>query len=62
MRHDMKLLKCFAFVYFAISWARGIPGQFKTYKEDKSLKNLFLLLGKLIMTITAMIVAVGIYI
>ena len=58
----MDLLKCLAFIIFAIFWARQVPENYKIYKEDKSLKNLFLLLGRLIMTITAMIVAVGIYI
>lgn len=57
----MDLLKCFAFVYFAISWARGIPGQFKIYKEDKSKKNLLPLLGRLIMVIDCMILAAAIY-
>lgn len=57
----MDLLKFLAFIFFAIFWARGIPGQFKTYKEDKSKKNLLPLLGRLIMVIDCMILAAAIY-
>lgn len=57
----MDLLKFLAFIFFAIFWARGIPGQFKIYKEDKSRKNLLPLLGRLIMVIDCMILAAAIY-
>lgn len=57
----MDLLKCLAFILFAIFWARGIPGQFKIYKEDKSKKNLLPLLGRLIMVVASIILAVGVY-
>lgn len=57
----MDLLKCLAFIIFAIFWAREIPGNFKNYKEDKSSKNLLPLLGRLIMVIDCMILAAAIY-
>lgn len=58
----MDLLKCLAFIFFAIFWAREIPGNFKNYKEDKSSKNLLSLLGRLIMVIASIILALGVYI
>ena len=57
----MDLLKCLAFIFFAIFWAREIPENFKIYKEDKSSKNLLPLLGRLIMVIDCMILAAAIY-
>lgn len=57
----MKLLKFLLFVYFAIFWAKEIPKIFRNYNEDKSSKNLLLLLGRLIMVVASIILAVGVY-
>lgn len=58
----MDLLKCLAFIIFAIFWAREIPENFKRYKEDKSWKNLLSLLGRLIMVMASVILAIGVYV
>lgn len=58
----MKLLKFLFFVCFAIFWAREIPEIFINYKKDKSRNNLLPLLGRLIMVIASIILAVGVYI
>ncbi|WP_167627546.1 hypothetical protein [Peptoniphilus vaginalis] len=57
----MKLLKFLLFVYFAIFWAKEIPEIFRNYNEDKSSKNLLPLLGRLIMVVASIILAVGVY-
>lgn len=57
----MKLLKFLLFVYFAIFWAKEIQKIFRNYNEDKSSKNLLLLLGRLIMVVASIILAVGVY-
>ena len=58
----MDLLKCLAFIFFAIFWAREIPEKFKIYKEDKSWKNLLALLGRIIMVVASIILAIGVYV
>lgn len=58
----MDLLKCLAFIFFAIFWLREIPEIFRNYKEDKSSKNLLSLLGRLIMVFASIILAIGIYV
>lgn len=58
----MDLLKCLAFIIFAIFWAREIPENFKRYKEDKSPKNLLPLLGRLVMALASVILAIGVYV
>lgn len=58
----MDLLKCLAFIFFAIFWLREIPENLKNYKEDKSSKNLLSLLGRFIMVLASIILAIGIYV
>ncbi len=58
----MDLLKCLAFIIFAIFWAREVPENYKIYKKDKSSKNLLSLLGRLIMVLASIILAIGVYI
>lgn len=58
----MDALKCLAFIIFAIFWAREVPENYKIYKKDKSSKNLLSLLGRLIMVLASIILAIGAYI
>lgn len=58
----MDLLKCLAFIIFAIFWARQVPENYKIYKKDKSWKNLLPLLGRLIMALASVILAIGVYV
>lgn len=58
----MDLLKCLAFIIFAIFWAREVPENYKIYQEDKSWKNLLSLLGRLIMALASVILAIGVYV
>lgn len=58
----MDLLKCLAFIIFAIFWAREVPENYKIYKKDKSSKNLLSLLGRLIMVLASLILAIGVYV
>ena len=58
----MDVLKCLAFIIFAIFWAREVPENYKIYKEDKSWKNLLSLLGRLIMVLASIILAIGVYV
>ena len=57
----MKIFKCLGFIIFAIFWAREIPEIFKNYKKDKSRNNLLPVLGKLIMVLASIILAIGVY-
>lgn len=57
----MDLLKCLAFIIFVIFWAREIPEIFKNYKKDESRKNLLPVLGRLIMVLASIILAIGVY-
>ncbi|MDU5806417.1 MAG: hypothetical protein E6Z55_02985 [Peptoniphilus harei] len=58
----MDLLKCLAFIIFAIFWARQVPENYKIYKEDKSWENLLALLGRIIMVVASIILAIGVYV
>ena len=58
----MDLLKCLAFIFFAIFWLREIPENLKNYKEDKSWENFLILLGKILMVIASIILAIGVYV
>lgn len=58
----MDLLKCLAFIIFAIFWARQVPKNYKIYKEDKSWENFLILLGKILMVIASIILAIGVYV
>lgn len=58
----MDALKCLAFIIFAIFWAREVPENYKIYKKDKSSKNLLSLLGRLIMVLASLILAIGVYV
>lgn len=58
----MDLLKCLAFIIFAIFWARQVPENYKIYKEDKSWKNLLSLLGRILMVLASIILAIGVYV
>ena len=58
----MDLLKCLAFIIFAIFWARQVPENYKIYKEDKSCENFLILLGKILMVIASIILAIGVYV
>lgn len=58
----MDLLKCLAFIIFAIFWARRVPENYKIYKEDKSWENFLILLGKILMVIASIILAIGVYV
>ncbi|MDU3457014.1 MAG: hypothetical protein E7F47_03845 [Peptoniphilus harei] len=58
----MDLLKCLAFIIFAIFWARQVPENYKIYKEDKSWENFLILLGKILMVIASIILALGVYV
>lgn len=58
----MDLLKCLAFIIFAIFWARQVPENYKIYKEDKLWENFLILLGKILMVIASIILAIGVYV
>ncbi|MDU6743366.1 Uncharacterised protein [Peptoniphilus harei] len=58
----MDALKCLAFIIFAIFWARQVPENYKIYKEDKSWENFLILLGKILMVIASIILAIGVYV
>lgn len=58
----MDLLKCLAFIIFAIFWARQVSENYKIYKEDKSWENFLILLGKILMVIASIILAIGVYV
>ncbi len=57
----MKIFKCLGFIIFAIFWSSEIPKNFKNYKKDKSRNNLLPVLGKLIMVLASIILAIGVY-
>ncbi len=46
----------------AIFWARQVPENYKIYKEDKSWENFLILLGKILMVIASIILAIGVYV
>lgn len=58
----MDVLKCLAFIIFAIFWAREVPENYKIYKENKSWENFLLLLGKILMALASIILAIGVYV
>lgn len=58
----MDWLKCLAFIIFAIFWASEIPENFIRYKEDKSSKNLLPILGRILMALVSIILAIGVYV
>lgn len=58
----MDALKCLAFIIFAIFWARQVPENYKIYKEDKPWENFLILLGKILMSLASIILAIGVYV
>ena len=58
----MDLLKCLLFILLAVMWAWKIPENFKVYRRDKSFKKLLPFLGKSLMTLASIILAIGVYV
>lgn len=56
------ILKFILFIIFSLSWASEIPNKLRVYREDKNFLNLFNFIGRIILSIASLILAIGVFV